>query len=79
MTLYDNILSLPSVSPAVEYHVKHNVRNEIYEIVEALDPLTDRGVFSTTGCQQVQTSHYNSVCREERRRGGNFYTTSTSL
>ena len=62
ITLYDNV-----GIPAVDYHVKHKDRHEIHEIVEKLDPLTDRGVFSTTGCQQVQTSHYNSVCREERR------------
>ena len=36
-------------------HVKQNNRDEIYQIVENLDPLTDRGVFSTTGCQQVST------------------------
>ena len=42
---------------APEDHVEHNDRNEIFEIVENLDPQTDRGVFSTTGCQQVEQSH----------------------
>ena len=28
-------------------------RNEIYKIVENMDPVKDRGIFSTTSCQQV--------------------------
>lgn len=34
-----------------------NIRNEIYDIVEKMDPKTDRGVFSTTGCQQVKQKY----------------------
>ena len=31
-----------------------NFRNEIHKIVENMDPVNDRGVFSTTTCQQVK-------------------------
>jgi len=35
-----------------------SIRNEIFEIVENLDPQTDRGVFSTTGCQQASDTYF---------------------
>ena len=67
LTLYNT--EMP-VWVLAEDHDEDNDRSEIHQIVEQLDPLTDRGVFSTTGCQQVgrkETSHYNSDSREKRR------------
>ena len=34
------------------------IRKEIGEIVDAMDPVKDRGIFSTTGHQQVQFCHH---------------------
>ena len=41
-----------------------SVRDAIHDIIENMDPKTDRGVFSTTGCQQVRSGIFSVSFRE---------------
>ena len=41
-----------------------SARDAIHDIIENMDPKTDRGVFSTTGCQQVRLGIFSVSFRE---------------